>query len=199
LVGRLFDHQESLAVDGHVIGRLIEETPGHVRPVDDLRWAAGTPLGAARLGTHSHQPAVWRHIKKFLAAARPDGPRAAGRRDLHCPALRGASHETTYFVGNENDTCWKNIARLSELLERLQSAPPLYRVKDNMPYGVGWNKPSSFTQGLSFGRWALDLPGNPATSTLEISYANSNGTTVTAAGARVFGRDLARAIRAYFQ
>jgi hypothetical protein len=115
--------------------------------------------------------------------------------DLHCPTLRGASNETTYFVGNENSECWKKVERLSELLEAGQSAPPLYRAKDNMPYGVGWNKASNFTQGLSFGRWALDLPGNPLGTTLEVSYANSNGKTITADSARLLGRDLARAIR----
>ena len=115
--------------------------------------------------------------------------------DLHCPTLRGASNETTYFVGNENQECWKKIERLSEILEALQTAPPLYRAKDNMPYGVGWNKASNFTQGLSFGRWALDLPGAPLGTTLEVSYANSNGMTITADSARRLGRDLARAIR----
>jgi len=64
-----------------------------------------------------------------------------------------------------------------------------------MPYGTGWNKASNFSQGLSFGRWALDLPGSPAGTTLEVSYANSNGVTITAATARSLGRDLARAIR----
>lgn len=155
-------------------------------PRDHNRDYSGESLYASTKAMRAFAPA-WSGGKLKLAL------------DLHCPTLRGATNETTYFVGNENDACWKNIARLSEILERVQTAPPLHRAKDNMPYGVGWNKPSSFTQGLSFGRWALDLPGGPATSTLEVSYANSNGTTVTAAGARVFGRDLARAVRAYFQ
>ena len=114
--------------------------------------------------------------------------------DLHCPTLRGAHNETTYFVGNENEESWKRIGRLAELLEAGQTAPPVYRVKDNMPFGTGWNKATNFSQGMSFGRWALDLPGKPMTTTLEISYANSNGTTITADKARTFGRDLARAI-----
>ena len=115
--------------------------------------------------------------------------------DLHCPTLRGPSNETSYFVGNENETSWAKIARLSELFEAGQTTPGLYRAKDNMPYGTGWNKASNFSQGLSFGRWALDLPGSPAGTTLEVSYANSNGVTITAATARSLGRDLARAIR----
>jgi hypothetical protein len=115
--------------------------------------------------------------------------------DFHCPTLRGPNNETTYFVGNENDNSWNRIQKLSELLEAGLTTPGIYRVKDNMPYGVGWNKASNFTQGLSFGRWAVDLAGNPAGTTLEVSYANSNGVTITAASARALGRDLARAIR----
>jgi len=115
--------------------------------------------------------------------------------DLHCPTLSGAHNETTYFVGNENETSWKTVQRLSELFEAGQTTPGLYRAKDNMPYGTSWNKASNFTQGLSFGRWALDLPGSPAGTTLEVSYSNSNGVTITAATARTLGRDLARAIR----
>src|SRR5262245_5951538 len=119
--------------------------------------------------------------------------------DLHCPTLRGPSNETTYFVGNENEESWKKVGRLAELLEAGQTAPPLYRVKDNMPYGTGWNKAASFALGKSFGRWALDLPGSPAGTTLEVSYANSNGTTITADKARTFGRDVARAVRKFLE
>ena len=115
--------------------------------------------------------------------------------DIHCPTLRGPNNETTYFVGNENEESWKKIGRLSELLEAGQTAPPVYRAKDNMPFGTSWNKASNFSQGKSFGRWALDLPGSPAGTTIEISYANSNGTTITADKARTFGRDVARAVR----
>jgi hypothetical protein len=115
--------------------------------------------------------------------------------DLHCPTLRGAHNETIYFVGSENPENAKKIDRLSELLESLQTGPLLYRAKDNVPFGTAWNTAANFTQGTSFGRWALDLPGISAATTLEISYANANGTTVTAAGARTLGRDLALAIR----
>jgi hypothetical protein len=44
-------------------------------------------------------------------------------------------------------------------------------------------------------RWALSLPGAPTTVTLEVSYANANGATVTADSARALGHDLAHAIR----
>jgi hypothetical protein len=115
--------------------------------------------------------------------------------DLHCPTLRGQHNETTYFVGSENDASSKAVGRLSEILESIQTGPAIYRAKDNLPFGSGWNKASNFAQGMNFGRWAQELPGSPLATTLEISYANSNGTTITADKARAFGRDLARAIR----
>lgn len=119
--------------------------------------------------------------------------------DLHCPTLRGPYNETIYFVGSENQGQWEKVARLSEILESLQSGPLLYRAKDNLPFGKAWNTGKNYGQGRSFKRWAEDLPGISLSSTIEISYANANGTTVTAEGARRFGRDLARAIRRFLE
>ncbi len=119
--------------------------------------------------------------------------------DLHCPTLRGAHNETIYFVGSEDQENWKKILRLSEILESIQKGPLLYRAEDNVPYGTAWNTAANFTQGKSFGNWARELPGITAATTLEISYANANGTTVTADSARALGRDLARALRRFLE
>jgi hypothetical protein len=119
--------------------------------------------------------------------------------DMHCPTLRGAYNETIYFVGSENQENWAKIQKLSKLLEETQTGALRYRAKDNLPYGTAWNKAESFTLGTSFGRWAIDLPGITAATTIEISYANANGTTVTAESARALGRDLARAIRKFLE
>jgi len=119
--------------------------------------------------------------------------------DLHCPTLRGANNETIYFVGSENQDNWKKIQRLSELLESMQKGPLVFRSKDNVPFGTAWNSAANYTKGMHFSRWALDLPGIEAASTLEISYANANGTTVTADSARALGRDLARALRKFLE
>ncbi len=72
-------------------------------------------------------------------------------------------------------------------------------VEDNVPYGTAWNNASNFTRGMNFGGWAQTLPGNPAATTLEVSYANANGTIVTADSARALGRDLARAIHTFLE
>lgn len=50
-----------------------------------------------------------------------------------------------------------------------------------MPWGTAWNTSGNDAQGKSFGRWAVELPGITAATTIEISYANANGRAVTAA------------------
>ncbi|HYE97823.1 MAG TPA: M14 family zinc carboxypeptidase [Planctomycetota bacterium] len=117
--------------------------------------------------------------------------------DLHCPTLRGRYNETIYFVGSSDEAGWKTIESFSATLEAIQSGPLKYRAKDNLPFGQGWNTAANFRQGLSFKGWAKDLPGVRLASTLEISYANANGTIVTGDAARAFGRDMARALRRF--
>lgn len=143
-------------------------------------------------------------VHPTVRAIREYVPRWAGGRlrlalDMHCPTLRGAYNETIYFVGSENQEHWNRVTRLSEILESLQSGPLLYRAKDNLPFGKAWNTGKNYSQGRSFKRWAEEIPGIHLAATIEISYANANGTTVTAEGARRFGRDLARAIRKYLE
>ena len=117
--------------------------------------------------------------------------------DLHCPTLRGEHNETIYFVGSEDPDNSAKIDKLSQILEAEQKGPLKFRAKDNVPFGTAWNTAANFKQGTNMSRWAKDLPGKPFATTLEVSYANANGTTVTADSARAFGRDLARALRKF--
>lgn len=120
--------------------------------------------------------------------------------DLHCPTLRGDHNETIYLVGSENPDNWKRIQKFADLLESAtQKGPLVYRVKDNVPFGTAWNTSANFKLGTNMSKWAQDLPGNPATTTLEVSYANANGAVVTADSARALGRDLARALRRFLE
>jgi predicted deacylase len=115
--------------------------------------------------------------------------------DLHCPTLRGDHNETIYLVESEDGENSKRIRKLAEILETTQKGPLPYRAKENIPFGTAWNTAANFKQGTNMARWALSLPGAPTTVTLEVSYANANGATVTAASARALGHDLAHAIR----
>ena len=75
--------------------------------------------------------------------------------------------------------------------------PITYRMRNNLPYGQGWNIDANFTAGMSFSRFAAELPGTRAASTIEIAYANAEGDTVTDQSARALGHDLARALRKF--
>ncbi|HVE41310.1 MAG TPA: peptidase M14 [Planctomycetota bacterium] len=119
--------------------------------------------------------------------------------DIHSPTLRGADNGVIYFVGTKDQENWKKIVRLSEILESTQTGPLHYQTKDNLPYGTSWNKDSSFTQGLTCSGWARHLPGIEAAASIEVSYTNVHGTVLTAENARLFGRDLARAIRKFLE
>jgi hypothetical protein len=100
-------------------------------------------------------------------------------------------------VGSEEPENWQRTVRFSEILESVQTGPLTYRAKNNLPYGKSWNVAKSFTKGHSFGTWARSLPGIDFATTIEISYGNANGQTVTADGARALGRDLGKAFRRY--
>jgi hypothetical protein len=119
--------------------------------------------------------------------------------DIHCPTLRGPDSGVIYFVGTKNEENWKKMERLCEILESTQTGPLRYQAKDNMPYGKGWNKDSSFTAGLTCAGWARSLPGIYAAGSMEVSYFNVHGTVISADNARAFGRDLARAIRKFLE
>ncbi len=117
--------------------------------------------------------------------------------DLHCPTIRGPHNEVIYFVGGPDTENWERVSRLAELLEALCKGPLIYRTADNLPFGKAWNKGMAAPNLKSFGLWAAELPGIEAAGTIEVAYANASGSEVNAESARAFGRDLARAIRAY--
>lgn len=114
--------------------------------------------------------------------------------DLHCPALRNAGSENIHFVGGPVPEIWQRVGRFSQMLERTQKGPLVFRSRDNLPHGSAWNK---LAEPSSFNLWAAGLPGINFSTTLEFPYAAVRGSEVNAATARLFGRDLASAIRRY--
>lgn len=117
--------------------------------------------------------------------------------DLHCPSIRGPNNEVIYFVGGPDADIWKRVSRFAERLEELRRGPLVYRTADNLPFGKAWNTGMAAPNLKSFGLWAAELPGIEVAGTIETAYANASGSEVNADTARAFGRDLARAIRAY--
>jgi len=119
--------------------------------------------------------------------------------DLHCPYIRGGRNETVFFVGVPDEAIWRNVGRLSAVLESLPDKSLPYRAADNLPFGQEWNNREKMGEGKSFAEWAAGLPGVEVAATLEVAYANVHGATVTPQTARAFGHDLARAIRLFLQ
>lgn len=114
--------------------------------------------------------------------------------DLHCPYLRD---QRIYFATSPQPRVAAETARLSELLEQNQRGTLRHAAQDNMPFGKGWNTAETYARQRSFALWADELPGIRVSGTLEVPYATVGGTAVTAASARAFGQDLARALRLF--
>jgi hypothetical protein len=151
------------------------------RPRDHNRDYAGASLYPSVRALREQVPA-WAADRLALAL------------DLHCPGQRGRLDETVFFVGSRDPDNWRRIQELSTVIERVQRGPIAFSARNNLPYGTAWNTSGNEADGKSFASWARELPGTFAT-TLEVAYANANGTAVTASSARSLGQDLARALR----
>ena len=122
--------------------------------------------------------------------------------DLHCPWIRGEWNEFVYSPLKRDDN-GRNAAaerRFDALLERLQSGALRYKASDDLPYGTAWNTGGNYAKGWSSINWAINrLPRLRLGHTLEIPFAAANGAVVTPAACRAFGRDLAKALRAFLE
>jgi hypothetical protein len=115
--------------------------------------------------------------------------------DLHCPHIRGPLNENIYFVGGPEQENWARVREFATVLEAVQRGPLRYRAEDNLPHGQAWNTLEGPPR--NFGCWTSAQPNVRLGTAIEIPYANVGETTVTAANARAFGHDLARALAQY--
>jgi hypothetical protein len=114
--------------------------------------------------------------------------------DLHCPGLKD---DYIGFIGGAEPEHWERALRLARILEEGQKGPLGYSMKDNIPFGQAWNTGTG-TQ-MKFGRWARTLQGISVATDIEVAYSQNHKATMTADGARAFGRDLARALRVFLE
>jgi len=119
--------------------------------------------------------------------------------DMHCPWIRGEHNEDIYFPGGEDDRNWVEMLRFARILEKVNRSPLPYSTANNIPFGTAWNTAANYAQGMSFARWAAELPGMRVAGTIEIPYANCGSVDVTASSARAFGHSLAGALRDYLR
>ena len=109
--------------------------------------------------------------------------------DLHCPWIRGGRNDTIFFC-EPPDIYAAEFKRFSDILIETQSGPLRHDPADNIGHNVDWNRGDTPT-------WAhcvREHTGARLVSTIEFPYGLARGETVTADGARAFGRDLARTI-----
>ncbi len=117
--------------------------------------------------------------------------------DMHCPHIRGSNNEDIYFPGGPDPQNWQQVIHFSKIIEQVQSGPLVFSAANNLPFGVAWNVPANGMQGMSFGGWSAKIKGIHMGASLELPYANASGREVNQETAFGFGRDLAKAIRAY--
>jgi len=114
--------------------------------------------------------------------------------DIHCPASRD---RVIQLIGSPYPQMWERQQRFGRILESVVAGPLPYRTADDLPFGKGWNVAANYAGGKSFSRWASELPDMALALGLEFPYADVKGCEVTAAAARLFGHDLARALKEY--
>jgi len=116
--------------------------------------------------------------------------------DLHCPAPRD---RVIQIVGSSDPGMWEKQCRFARVLESVAAGPLPYHSADDLPFGQGFNTGGNYAGGKSCSRWAAGLPDVALVVGLEFPYAEAHDCEVTADKARLFGRDLARALRAYIE
>jgi hypothetical protein len=119
--------------------------------------------------------------------------------DLHCPYISGPHNEVIYLVGSQNTNIGIEQKRFSEILESVSKGPLKFIANDFLPFGRSWNTNKNYAAGRGFKPWVCEIPNVKLGTSIEIPYANANGTEVNQTSARQFGGDLARGLAAYLE
>lgn len=117
--------------------------------------------------------------------------------DLHCPWIRGENNENIYMVGIENPKIAEQQRLFCKLLKNNNNGELKLSDKLYLPFGTSWNTGKNYSQGFSYSQWASKLEGVSLTCSIEFPYGNNEGQTMSQENARVFGEDIARALKAY--
>ena len=132
-------------------------------------------------------------IRDWLDARKPDI-----MFDIHCPWLRGGTHEAVYLVGSPNPQMSAQMDRFAAILEK--EAPPEapYFKRNNILYGVEWNIAKYYTGGCTVIYYAAThLPFVNYAQSMEIPFANFGDVTVDRNSALLFGAAFLRALLIY--
>ncbi len=147
-----------------------------------------------RESVHVETAAMRKQLPEWLAGRQLDA-----FLDLHCPGIRGNMNEHIYQVGSPFPEIWAQQRRFAQCLERVRSGPIPYQASFDLPFGQSWNVPANNSAGMTSGQYAASQLKARLSGTIELPYANSSGVEVTCETARAFGRDVAKALRAYLE
>ncbi len=116
--------------------------------------------------------------------------------DFHNPKLYKYNDNYIYTPYKKNHGFVE--FNFSALIEKYQEGDLDYRTTDNIGYGVSWNAPANYTDGLNVVDWVTaNIKGIEIARTFEIPFAYANGKQVYPDKMRKFGHGLARALKAY--
>ena len=115
--------------------------------------------------------------------------------DLHCPSL---GDQIVQFVGGPEEDIWQRTLALSRTIATHQRSPLRHDSERNLPFGTAWNKGADH-RDAKFAAWARKLPDVLIGATIEFPYSQVSGVPVTADAVRMWGGDLAEAVRLYLQ
>ena len=105
--------------------------------------------------------------------------------------------KTAYFVkrnSGDNPLLIDNLKRFGAILEAEKKSP--------IPYKESYNRELASPKDPGMQKstlWVGDLPNALLATTLEFPYSTATGVAVTVESGRLFGKDIARALRVFLE
>ncbi|WP_293672181.1 M14 family zinc carboxypeptidase [uncultured Parabacteroides sp.] len=120
--------------------------------------------------------------------------------DMHCPWIHSGQNDSIFFVGAENKCLEAKQLHFSDLVKKNNRGELVYDPDSFCKYGSKpWTIPSFPDPGMKFSTWASYLEGNDLSISLETPYGIHGNQLITADNARLFGHDVAAAIKDYLK
>jgi len=138
-----------------------------------------------------------------------DTPTVYGQPFHIVPGRENNLNRSAYFCNTYNRTeeNWKMLRKWGQILEAKRKGPIPYKESFNLPFGESWNS-IQFNFAACVGEeakempshaWAMGLSNVAFAGLLELHHTTNSGVETNAESLRLFGHDMARAIRIYLE
>jgi hypothetical protein len=135
-----------------------------------------------------------RALMQLIQQTHAEGRNVVTSMDIHCPWIRDGINEELATVGIPQP--WqRELEHFMALLEQSQTGVLKFSARNCTPHGHEWNQGT----GHNFNRFMRDNFPQSQSWAFEIPYAQAGGQTMSEAGARAFGSDVARATSLYIE